>query len=198
MAFIDNTMFETRVTNAVFDELANVTGKYQDSGSDADCSAGFLCRHDGKMPNEGYYVINSDMNDNAWIFAAAEDTDYDGIYACNPFQVSTGASIRGNIYKVGSETLGLGIPAGEFDTFTRIRFDNESIYRFGEGNLSQTLSGEEFFTIDNGLLVPAASAPANAGTPYFSIVCTGVATEGAYASMTYYDVMACRDIVIGS
>lgn len=197
MAFINNTMFETRVTNAVFDELANVTGMFQDNGSDADCSAGFLCKRSAKMPNEGYYAINSAVNDNAWIFNAAEDTDHDGIYACNPFQTSQGLSNRGNIYKVGSETLGLGIHAGEFDTFTKIRFDNESIYRFGEGNLSTTLSGEEFFTIDDGLLVPGASAP-KAGTPYFKLVGSGVATEGAYASMTYYDVMACRDVVIGS
>lgn len=194
MAFTANSMFEARVTNAVFDEIANVTGKYQSSGSDADCSAGFLCvRGATRLANEGYTSI---YNDNAYIFGAAAATDYDGIYACNPFQVETGVSNRGNVYKIGAETLGLGIPAGEFDTFTKINFDNASIYRFGVGNMSTTVSTNTYFTIANGLLVPAASAPAKAGKPYFKLVGTGTATEGAYASMTYYDVMACRDTVV--
>ena len=194
MAFTANTMFEARVTNAVFDEIANVTGKYQSSGSDADCSAGFLCvRGATRLANEGYTGL---YNDNAYIFGAAAATDYDGIYACNPFQVQEGSSQRGNIYKIGAETLGLGIPAGEFDTFTKINFDNQSIYRFGAGNMSTTVSTNTYFTIASGQLVPAASAPAKAGKPYFKLVGTGTATEGAYASMTYYDVMACRDTVV--
>ena len=194
MAFIANTMFETKVTNAVFDETLNVAGKYQASATDADCSAGLLCVRASSLPNEGYSGI---YNTNAYIFNAAADTDIVGIYACNPFQVQEAASQRGNVYKIGAETLGLGITAGEVDTFTLIEFDNKSIYRFGIGNLSTAISTNTFFTIDDGLLVPGASAP-NAGTPYFKLVGTGVATEGAYASMTYYDVMACRDVVLGS
>lgn len=194
MAFIANTMFETKVTNAVFDETLNVAGKYQASAADADCSAGLLCIRASLLPNEGYTSI---YNTNAYIFNAAEDTDITGIYACNPFQVQEGSSQRGNVYKIGAETLGLGIPAGEVDTFTEIQFDNKSIYRFGAGNLSAAISTNTFFTVDNGLLVPGASAP-KAGTPYFKLVGSGVATEGAYASMTYYDVMACRDVNVAS
>lgn len=194
MAFIANTMFETKVTNAVFDETLNVAGKYQASAADADCSAGLLCVRASLLPNEGYSGI---YNTNAYIFNAAEDTDIVGIYACNPFQVQEAASQRGNVYKIGAETLGLGIPAGEVDTFTLIEFDNKSIYRFGAGNLSAAISTNTFFTVDNGLLVPGASAP-KAGTPYFKLVGSGVATEGAYASMTYYDVMACRDVNVAS
>lgn len=194
MAFIANTMFETKVTNAVFDETLNVAGKYQASAADADCSAGLLCVRASLLPNEGYTSI---YNTNAYIFNAAEDTDITGIYACNPFQVQEGSSQRGNVYKIGAETLGLGIPAGEVDTFTEIQFDNKSIYRFGAGNLSAAISTNTFFTVDNGLLVPGASAP-KAGTPYFKLVGSGVATEGAYASMTYYDVMACRDVNVAS
>lgn len=194
MAFIANTMFETKVTNAVFDETLNVAGKYQASSADADCSAGLLCVRASLLPNEGYSGI---YNTNAYIFNAAADTDITGIYACNPFQVQEAASQRGNVYKIGAETLGLGIPAGEVDTFTEIEFDNKSIYRFGAGNLSAAISTNTFFTIDDGLLVPGASAP-KAGTPYFKLVGTGVATEGAYASMTYYDVMACRDVNVAS
>lgn len=194
MAFIANTMFETKVTNAVFDETLNVAGKYQASSADADCSAGLLCVRASALPNEGYSGI---YNTNAYIFNAAADTDITGIYACNPFQVQEAASQRGNVYKIGAETLGLGIPAGEVDTFTEIEFDNKSIYRFGAGNLSAAISTNTFFTIDDGLLVPGAAAP-DAGTPYFKLVGSGVATEGAYASMTYYDVMACRDINVAS
>ena len=184
MAFIANTMFETKVTNAVFDETA----------ADADCSAGLLCVRAITLPNEGYSGL---YNTNAYIFNAAADTDITGIYACNPFQVQEAASQRGNVYKIGAETLGLGIPAGEVDTFTEIQFDNKSIYRFGAGNLSAAISTNTFFTVDDGLLVPGASAP-KAGTPYFKLVGSGVATEGAYASMTYYDVMACRDVNVAS
>lgn len=194
MAFIANTMFETKVTNAVFDETLNVAGKYQYSAADADCSAGLLCVRASLLPNEGYSGL---YNTNAYIFNAAEDTDITGIYACNPFQVQEAASQRGNVYKIGAETLGLGIPAGEVDTFTEIQFDNKSIYRFGAGNLSTAISTNTFFTVDGGLLVPGASAP-KAGTPYFKLVGSGVATEGAYASMTYYDVMACRDVNVAS
>ena len=195
MAFTANTMFESRVTNAVFDETLNVTGKYQSSATDADCSAGLLCVRASRLPLQGYSGM---YNTNAYIFNAAAATDYDGIYACNPFQVSEGTSARGNVYKIGAETLGLGIPAGEFDTFTKIEFDNKSIYRFGAGNLSTAISTNTFFTIANGLLVPAASAPANAGTPYFKLIDAVTTTEGAYASMTAYDVMACRDVVVAS
>ena len=194
MAFIANTMFETKVTNAVFDETLNVAGKYQASSADVDCSAGLLCVRASLLPNKGYSGI---YNTNAYIFNAAADTDITGIYACNPFQVQEAASQRGNVYKIGAETLGLGIPAGEVDTLTEIEFDNKSIYRFGAGNLSAAISTNTFFTIDDGLLVPGASAP-KAGTPYFKLVGTGVATEGAYASMTYYDVMACRDVNVAS
>ena len=194
MAFIANTMFETKVTNAVFDETLNVAGKYQSSAADADCSAGFLVVRASLLPNEGYSGV---YNTNAHIFNDATDSDITGIYACNPFQVQEAASQRGNVYKIGAETLGLGIPAGEVDTFTEIQFDNKSIYRFGSGNLSAAISTNTYFTIDDGLLVPGASAPL-AGTPYFKLVGTGVATEGAYASMTYYDVMACRDVNVAT
>ena len=194
MAFIANTMFETKLTNAVFDETLNVAGKYQYSAADADCSAGLLCVRASALPNEGYSGL---YNTNAYIFNAAADTDITGIYACNPFQVQEAASQRGNVYKIGAETLGLGIPAGEVDNFTEIQFDNKSIYRFGAGNLSAAISTNTFFTVDDGLLVPGASAP-KAGTPYFKLVGSGVATEGAYASMTYYDVMACRDVNVAS
>ena len=194
MAFIANTMFETKVTNAVFDETLNVAGKYQASATDADCSAGLLCVRGDNLPNEGYTSIN---NMNAYYMTAAAATDLDHIFACNTFDIQTAVTARGNVYKIGAETLGLGIPADMYGTFTKIVFDGNKIYRFGIGNLSAEISTNTYFTIADGLLVPAAAAPA-AGTPYFKLVDTGVATEGAYASMTYYDVLACRDVVVAS
>lgn len=194
MAYIANTMFETKVTNAVFDETLNITGKYQASNAAADCSAGLLCVRGDNLPNEGYTGIN---NMNAYYMTAAADTDLDNIFACNTFDIQTAQTGRGNVYKIGAETLGLGIPADMYGTFTKIVFDGNKIYRFGAGNLSADPSTNTYFTIANGLLVPAAAAP-TAGKPYFKLVDTGVATEGAYASITYYDVLACRDIVVAS
>ena len=199
MAYIANTMFETKVTNAVFDETLNITGRYQASSADADCSAGLLCVRGDNLPNEGYNGINnmSINNMNAYYMTAAAATDLDNIFACNTFDIQTAVTARGNVYKIGAETLGLGIPAGMNGTFSKIVFDGNKIYRFGVGNLSAAPSTNTYFTIANGLLVPAAAAPA-AGTPYFKLVDSGVATEGAYASMTYYDVLACRDVVVAS
>ena len=194
MAYIANTMFETKVTNAVFDETLNITGKYQESNAPADCSAGLLCVRGDNLPNEGYTGIN---NMNAYYMTAAADSDLDNIFACNTFDTQTAQTGRGNVYKIGAETLGLGISADMYGTFTKIVFDGNKIYRFGAGNLSAEIGDNTFFTVANGLLVPAAAAP-TAGKPYFKLVDTGVATEGAYASMTYYDVLACRDIVVAS
>jgi hypothetical protein len=134
---------------------------------------------------------------NAYYMTAAADTDLDNIFACNTFDTQTAQTGRGNVYKIGAETLGLGIPADMYGTFTKIVFDGNKIYRFGSGNLSTAIGANTYFTVANGLLVPAAAAP-TAGKPYFKLVDTGVATEGAYASMTYYDVLACRDIVVAS
>ena len=52
-------------------------------------------------------------------------------------------------------------------------------------------STNTYFTIDDGLLVPGASAPASAGVPYFELVRSGTFTEGAYAAFDYVDVRAC-------
>lgn len=194
MAYIADTMFETKVTNAVFDETLNITGKYQESNAAADCSAGLLCVRGDNLPNEGYTGIN---NVNAYYMTAAAATDLDNIFACNTFDIQTAQTGRGNVYKIGAETLGLGIPADMYGTFTKIVFDGNKIYRFGSGNLSTDIGDNTYFTVANGLLVPASAAP-KAGTPYFKLVDTGVATEGAYASITYYDVLACRDIVVAS
>ena len=192
MASIAKTMFSQRVTNAQHDDLANITGKFVDGNGDADiCAAGFLCTRSAQLESEAYAGV---YNENAWVMVAATD-DADastGVYACNTYNVNEiYDSVHGNKYKVGHSTLGLEVPAGERGTFTKIDFlSGDKIYRFGEGNMSASVSTNTFFTIDDGLLVPAASAPATAGAIYFELVGTGAAIEGTYVSMTYYDLMA--------
>lgn len=198
MSYIAKTAFETRVTNGRFDDLQNITGRYQagSPAADADCSAGLLCVRASKLPCEGFTGI---YNENAWIMNAAADTATadDVIYAANTYDWQLLADQNGNLFSVGHGTLGLGIPAGRNGTFTRIDFDGQHVYRFGEGNLSTAISTNKFFTIANGLLVPAASAPTDAGSIYFELAGTGAFTEGASAGFTYYDAIAKKITVKG-
>lgn len=195
MAYISNTAFEARITNNANDSLAHIAGLYQSSDVAADCSAGLLCVRASQAPNEGFDDTNGTRvyNENTWIMNAAADTATvdDVIYACDTYdtQLVTGFNGTTNYY-VGTETLGLGVPAGRYGNFTRIDFDNQSVYRFGEGNLSAEISTNTYFTIANGLLVPAASAPATAGAVYFELRGTGSFVKGNSASFTYYDVVA--------
>lgn len=203
MAYIQKTAFWPRVTNRVFDETLNITGKFH-NGDDADetCSAGFLCVKDDLMACEGYENVGPSgseitlKNSNSWIMKATGDavaSEGEGIFACNPYDVNMiEDSVTGNLYKVGANTLGLPEPKGYPVTFTKIVFDGNKIYRFGEGNLSAAIGANKFLTIANGLLVPAAAAPTAAGTPYFKLLGSGSFTEGAQASFGFIDVLACK------
>lgn len=191
MAYIAKTAFEARITNNEFNELCNITGRYQASSADADCSAGLLCVCAEQLPCAGFTGIK---NDNAWYMNAADaaanvDTP---VYAANTYEVQHLSGKNGQLYAIGTETLGLGIPAGRDGTFTGIVFDNKHVYRFGEGNLSTAIGENTFFTIANGLLVPAASAPTKAGSIYFKLRGSGKFTEGTTASFGYYDLAACK------
>lgn len=191
MAYIEKTAFEPRITNNEFNELCNITGRYQVSEADADCSAGLLVVRGEQLPCAGFKGIK---NENAFYMTAAgaaanADT---GVYACNTYEWSTLNGRNGNNYAVGTATLGLGIPAGRDGTFTEIVFDGKHAYRFGEGNLSTAIGENTIFTIANGLLVPAAAAPTATGAIYFKLKGTGNFTEGAGQSFVYYDVWACK------
>ena len=190
MAYIEKTAFEARITNNEFNDLCNVTGMYQASSANADCSAGLLVKRNGQLPCEGFSGI---YNENAWYMNAAESTDTADtvIYACNTYdtQLLTG---RDNHYFIGYQTLGLGVPAGRYGTFTRIDFDGQSVYRFGEGNIDGSLSTNTYLTIDDGLLKPAASAPTTTGAVYFELRGTGNFIEGTSDSFGYIDVVACK------
>lgn len=199
MAYIANTAFEIKISNHEFDSIANITGKYQSSATDAEICPGFLATRSAVTVNEGYYQVGPAgstvtlNNTNTWVMVDAVDTDtaQKGIYACNPFDVNMAADGQGNFWKVGANTLSIKVPAGYLTTWTKINFNNDNVYRFGVGNLSASLSTNTYFTIDDGLLVPGASAPATAGVPYFELVGTGKFTEGAYPAFDYVDVRAC-------
>lgn len=192
MAYIANTAFQPLVTNHEFDSTLNITGVFDSDGegTGAVCSAGFLCTKRAQTPNEGYTGVN---NTNTWYMVAALDTvtAVTPIFACNTFNVNQLTDpATGATYKVGTNVLGLAVPEGVRATFTKIVFDGNNIYRFGVGNLSGTLGANGFCTIDDGLLVPAAAAPA-AGLPYFTVLGTGTFTQGAYAGFGYVDLLAC-------
>lgn len=191
MAFIANTAFETRIVNNRFDDLANVAGLYQESGENADCSAGLLCVQTTQVPCEGFPGVN---NENTWYFeAAGDDANVDvPVYACNTHDWQLVPGADGNNWAVGTRTLGLGAPAGRYCTYTHIDFDGRSVYRFGVGNLSAELGSNTFFTIADGLLVPAAAAPTAAGSIYFELRDTGNFTEGTTSAFGYVDVVAKR------
>ena len=192
MASIAKTMFSARVTNAVHDDIANITGLFNNaSAAEEACAAGFLCTRSALLDSEAYSGVK---NENAWIMVGAtSDANVGtGVYACNSYNVNQIAdAVHGNVYKIGQSTLGLEVPAGERGTFTKIDFaSGDKIYRFGEGNIDGEIGDKTYFTIDDGLLVPASAAPATAGAIYFELIQTGTAIEGTYAAFDYVDVMA--------
>lgn len=196
MAFIADTAFEARITNGEFDALCNVTGKYQASSADADCSAGLLCVRTTQMPCEGFTGI---YNENAWIMnaATASVNANDVIYACDPYDAQLISNGTNNYY-IGTRTLGLGIPAGEYGTFKRIVFDGQHVYRFGVGNLTAELSTNTVLKpAANGLLTPAAAAPTAAGSVYFEVRGSGNFTEGTSDSFGYVDAVA-KTVVVAT
>ena len=189
MSFTANTAFEARLTNNEYDITSHIAGKYKVSSDFADCDAGRLVVAGDALACEGFTGI---YNENAFVMVDATDaaTIDTPIYACDTYDtqlIGNGA----NNYFIGSTTLGLGVPAGRYGNFTRIKFDGVSHCRFGAGNFSTTVSTNKFATIDNGKLVPAATAPATGGTPYFKIIGTGKFVEGNEDSFDYYDVIAC-------
>ena len=189
MAAIQNTAFEVKVSNHEFDSTANITGIFQNAeGANEICAAGFLCVRDELAQNEGYPT--GVLNGNTWIMNAAPSTTMvnEPIYACNTFNVNQIADGNGNAWKVGAQTLGLAAPAGEPVTFTRIDFTGDRVYRFGIGNANAAIGSNKYFTIADGMLVPAAAAPATNGAVYFELLGTGNFTEGAWSAFGYIDV----------
>lgn len=193
MSFTANTAFEARITNGVYDALANVAGKYQVSSTDTDCDAGQLCVRNGQIKVEGIPSASNVYNENTWYMNAATSsaTANDVIYACDTYDNQLLGNGSNN-YFVGLRTLGLGVPAGRYGNFRRIDFDGQSVYRFGAGNVTINTSGDQYFTIDSGKLSSVTAEPSTAGDIYFKLRGTGYFTEGTSQSFAYYDVVACK------
>lgn len=209
MGFIENTMFEIKVSNSVNNQTQNVAGKFgTGTGSTfaaADCSAGLLCVTNGLLPVEGYESFTEQggayrfLNGNTYYFNAATNGnsggrygDHTGIYACNTYDVQKLGS-GDQIYNLGAKTLGLGVPAGYRSDFTEIIIGEQ--YTFGKGNFSTApTTGSKFATIANGLLVATASAPAAGSGVYFEIMRSYNETEGASDAGTVYVLKALRTL----
>ena len=189
MSFTANTAFEARITNNSRDNLSHIAGKYYVSTTPTDCDAGQLCVRDSLLDCEGFTGIK---NENTWKMVAAANTATadDVIFACDTYDNQLLSAPNGNAYFIGTETLGLGVPAGRYGNFTRINFDGESVYRFGAGNVTLNTSTDTFFTIASGKLTSAAAAPDDDGSIYFELRGTGKFIEGVSESFTYYDVVA--------
>ena len=185
-----NTAFELRVSNHVWEKQKNITGFYKAGESPAACYAGQLVVQGAQLPNEGYPT--GFYNENAWVMTKPSGNLTQDIYACNTFNVNEIQDpVTGNIYKVGSNTLGLPIPAGQRGTYTRI--DEGDMMRFGVGNFNGTPTVGQYATVnENGSLVPSASIPTGINTLYFEVLSTGSFTQGAYASFAYYLLRAKR------
>ena len=189
MAAIQNTAFEVKVSNHEFDSVANITGIFHNASDEPEiCAAGFLCVRSELAQNEGYPA--GVLNGNTWIMNAAPATAAVNvpIYACNTFNVNQVGDGTGNVWKVGHNTLGLAAPAGETVTFTKIDFTGDRVYRFGIGNANAEIGSNKYFTIADGMLVPANAAPATNGAVYFELLGTGTFTEGVWSAFGYIDV----------
>ena len=194
MAFIEKTAFEARITNNDRENLSHIAGVYQAGEANADCSAGLLCVRKGQIPCEGFTGV---YNENTWYMkvATAADKADSVIYACDTYDVQLLPGKGGKLFAVGAETLGLGVPAGRYGNFTRIDFDGQSVYRFGEGNVTLNKQDDKYFTIEDGVLTSTTTKPVTDGALYFELRGTGKFTEGAGQSFGYYDLVACKPVV---
>lgn len=185
MAFIDNTAFQFRMTNNRNEDLQSFAGQYGSLvgtvWTPADCSAGFICNKGVHMAGGGYHMT-----------VAADGAD--DIWFCNPSDVQRLEAPNGNLYAVGVETLGLGIPAGDLDTFTK-GIPGET-YAFGSGNFSTLIdSSNTYATVSNGYLV-GTSALASGFTGYYFMLDEAlgidVFTEANYAAGDRYNLLLCK------
>lgn len=195
MAHIDNTFFEVKASNLINNGMQNIAGVFEASSQPDICPSGFLCVKTELLSCEGYDGIN---NGDQWVFnAATSGAPTTGItpeiYAFNSYDVNQVSGINGNTWRVGAETAGLELPAGERGTFTKI-IPGE-IYRFGTGNFTTTptsLPDYKYVTIANGLLVASNSAPAAGSGIVFEILGTAAEayTTGAWKGGDCYRMIA--------
>lgn len=179
MAFIAQTAFLPRIWNNRNDDIQNFAGKFVDgSNAAADCSA-------------GYFVVKGDhMVGGGYKFTQAADGKGD-VYICNPGDVQR-LSNGENLWAVGKNTLGLGIPAGVMGTFSKAK--PGETYAFGYGNFSTLVDATTnvYATIDDGLLVGTNAAPEAGSGIYFKLDAAlgiDVWTEGDTVAFDRYNML---------
>lgn len=207
MASIANTAFEVTVSNITRNNTQNVPGQFgtgTGSGFKSEiCPSGFLCVQGALLPNDGYQGLGpasaNILNGNTWEFIAAANGnsgtygDHTGIYAFNSYDVSKAVGNNGNMWMLGSNFLGLELPAGQVGDFTEIIIGEQ--YTFGTGNFSTAPSGSTtiYATILNGRLVASATAPAAGTGVYFQILRNKTFTVGTRSTGNVgYVCKACR------
>lgn len=204
MAIIEKTAFEVKNSNIRFNDIQNVPGYFgtvsQGTFTPADCSAGMVCTSSALAPCEGYEDFNI-LNGNTHQFVAAvsgsvtgNPGDHTGLYVCNTHDVEKMKDSQGNVYNVGANTLGLGLPAGERCAFTELIVGEK--YKWGEGNFSTLpTEGQGFATLANGLWVGASAAPTD-GSVYAEILPVAASQSGFMKGLRYafngYWLKICR------
>lgn len=181
MSFIAQTAFLPRMWNNRNDDLQNFAGKFYDSDTPADCSAGYFVTKGAHMVGGGYK------------FAEAADGTGD-LYICNPGDVQR-ISNGSNLWAVGKNTLGLGIPAGEMGNFSKAK--PGETYAFGYGNFSTLVdkTTNVYAVVANGLLEGTSAAPAAGSGIYFELDAAlgiDVFTEGDGVAFNRYNLL-CRE-----
>lgn len=188
MAYVEQTAFEVKVTNASRNGTQNVAGKFGTGTGEsfiaADCSAGWLCTQNGLIPSEGYKTVKTPiLNGNTWYYNAATDGksgsmygDHTGIYAFNNYDVNKVYS--GDLqYNLGLKTLGVGLPAGNRGDFTELIVGEQ--YKWGAGNFSAVPTADQkYATIAAGRFTPTATLPATGTGVYAEILRTEAFNEG--------------------
>lgn len=204
MAIIEKTAFEVKNSDIRFNDIQNVPGYFgtvsQGTFTPADCSAGMVCTSSALAPCEGYEDFNI-LNGNTHQFVAAvsgsvtgNPGDHTGLYVCNTHDVEKMKDSQGNVYNVGANTLGLGLPAGERCAFTELIVGEK--YKWGEGNFSTLpTEGQSYATLANGLWVGASAAPTD-GSVYAEILPVAASQSGFMKGLRYafngYWLKICR------
>ena len=203
MAYIDKTAFEVKNSNIRFNDIQNVPGYFgsvsEDAFTAADCSAGLVCSSYALAPSEGYESLGI-LNGNTHQFIAAASGsvegytgDHTGLYVCNTHDIQQLTGPDGNVYNVGANTLGLGLPAGNRCAFTELIVGER--YKWGEGNFAALpAEGESYAVLSNGLWSGASQAPTD-GSVYAVVERTEAFIKGLRNAFNGYILRICRSAV---
>lgn len=174
--------FQIRISNDRYEDLQIIPGQFgsvvSTEWTPAACEQGFLCNKGEHLPTGGYKMTTAADGSLA-------------LYACSPSDVQRISDGNGNLYAVGVKTLGVGIPAGVIDDYTKLVEDET--YAFAADNFSTLVSTTNIYaTVSSGKLVGSSSKPADGSGFYFELD-TGLGidafTEGKYSGEARYNLI---------